>query len=88
MKQTTTFKPRIRRLSTTRFLVESTSRPGLGHQVDVLHLRCSCEAGQHGMRCRHLLLALQLEDYRKREMAKSVATARPRGMAALAEAFA
>jgi hypothetical protein len=35
---TTTRKPRIRILSAHRYLVESTSRPGLGHQVDVLRL--------------------------------------------------
>ena len=53
---TTTAKPCIRILGPARYLVESTSRPGLGHQVDVLRLRCGCEAGKYGRRCRHLVL--------------------------------
>jgi hypothetical protein len=45
---TTTAKPRIRVLGPGRYLMESTSRPGLGHQVDVLRLKCGCEAGKYG----------------------------------------
>ena len=50
---TTIAKPRIRILGNARHRVESTSRPGVGHQVDVLRLKCGCTAGQHGRRCRH-----------------------------------
>jgi hypothetical protein len=55
-------KPRIRVLSAHRYLVESSSRPGLGHQVDVLRLKCGCEAGKYGRRCRHLILALGYDE--------------------------
>ena len=85
----TTKKPRIRVLGPARYLVESMSRPGLGHQVDVLRLRCGYEAGKHGRRCRHLVLAIQYGDWRKRQQAEAAARdARPSGMAALQDAFA
>jgi hypothetical protein len=84
---TTTVKPRIRVLGPARYLVESTTRPGLGHQVDVLRLKCGCEAGKFGRRCRHLVLAIQYDDWRKRQQAQA-ASARPAGMAALQDAFA
>jgi hypothetical protein len=86
---TTTTKPRIRVLGPARYLVESTSRPGLGHQVDVLRLKCGCEAGRYGQRCRHLVLAIQYDDLRRRQMAQAAAAStHPAGMAALQEAFA
>ena len=85
---TTTVKPRIRVLGPARYLVESTTRPGLGHQVDVLRLKCGCEAGKFGRRCRHLVLAIQYDDWRKRQQAQAAASARPVGMAALQDAFA
>jgi hypothetical protein len=85
---TTTTKPRIRLLSAHRYLVESTSRPGLGHQVDVLRLKCGCEAGKYGRRCRHLVLAIQYDDWRRPQQALAAASSRdPAGMAALQEAF-
>jgi hypothetical protein len=87
-KTTTTAKPRIRILGPARYLVESTSRPGLGHQVDVLRLKCGCDAGTFGRRCRHLVLAIQYDDWRRRQQAQAaVANKRPSGMAALQEAF-
>lgn len=64
--QQAAFKPRIRRLSRTRFLIESRTKPGIGHQVDVLRLTCSCEAGKHGRRCWHLSWALQAEQWYNR----------------------
>ena len=90
---TTTAKPRIRVLGPARYLVESTTRPGLVHQVDVLRLKCGCEAGRFGRRCRHLVLAIQYDDWyddwRRRQMAQVAASsARPVGMAALQDAFA
>jgi hypothetical protein len=86
---TTAAKPRIRVLSPHRYLVESTSRPGLGHQVDVLRLKCGCEAGKYGRRCRHLVLAIQYDDWRRRQHAQAaVSSTRPAGMAALQGAFA
>jgi hypothetical protein len=63
--------------------VESTSRPGIGHQVDVLRLRCGCEAGKFGRRSRHLVLALAYDDWRRRQQALAAAqSSRPAGMAA------
>lgn len=89
-QQATTSKPRVRYLGGTRYLVESKSRPGLGHQVDTLRLRCGCEAGAVGRRCWHLVTALEFEDWRKRQLAAASAPAivRPSGMAALQECFA
>jgi hypothetical protein len=86
---TTTVKPRIRVLGPARYLVESTTRPGLGHQVDVLRLKCGCEAGQYGRRCRHLVLAIQYDDWRKRQRAAAEAQQRATGpgMVALQAAF-
>jgi hypothetical protein len=88
-------KPRIRVLSAHRYLVESTTRPGLGHQVDVLRLKCGCEAGKYGRRCRHLILALGYDEWRHRQRAAAEAGdptsvgRRPveMGMAALQAAF-
>src|SRR2546423_13038401 len=86
---TTTVKPRIRVLGPARYLVESTTRPGLGHQVDVLRLKCGCEAGTYGRRCRHLVLAIQYDDWRRRQQARTAASRSPStGMAALQDAFA
>jgi hypothetical protein len=86
---TTTSKPRIRVLSASRYLVESSSRPGLGHQVDVLRLKCGCEAGKYGCRCRHLILALAYDEWRRRQRTAAGAQQRAveTGMAALQAAF-
>jgi hypothetical protein len=84
----TTAKPRIRVLDAARYLVESFTRPGLDHQVDVLRLKCGCEAGKYGRRCRHLVLAIQYDDWRKRQQSLAAASStRPAGMAALQDAF-
>ena len=85
----TTFKPRVRYLGGTRYLIESKSHPGTGHQVDTYRLRCGCPAGQAGRRCWHLCLAIEFEGWRRRQaQATAPAIARPAGMAALQEAFA
>ena len=85
-------KPRMRYLGGSMYLVESSSRPGLGHKVDVLHLKCGCEAGKHGRRCHHLVWAIQMDGWRRAHQMKAAATTaptvRPSGMAALQEAFA
>lgn len=36
------------------FHVESRTRPGLEHTVNVPEETCTCEAGQHGVACWHL----------------------------------
>jgi hypothetical protein len=56
-----TFKPRMRKLSEFVYLVESSSRPGTGHKVDIAAGRCSCTAGQFNKRCHHLALAEQFD---------------------------
>lgn len=90
----TTVKPRIRRLGRTRFLIESRTRPGLGHQVDTLRLTCSCEAGKRGRRCWHLVWSLQAEQWLQRAEAAyqahnaSSSAQRPRSRTAMHEAWA
>jgi len=56
-----TFKPRMRKLSEFVYLVESTSKPGAGHKVDIAARRCSCTAGQFNKRCHHVQLAEQFD---------------------------
>jgi len=91
-------KPTIRRASRYIFETKSRTRAGVTHTQDVLHLKCSCEAGAKGLRCWHLVLALQAEQWYQRaeEQYKAHNTARrqqpatitrPAGMAALQEAF-
>jgi len=94
-------KPTIRRTSRYIFETKSRTRAGVTHTQDVLHLKCSCEAGAKGLRCWHLVLALQAEQWYQRaeEQYKAHNTARrqpapapapitrPAGMAALQEAF-
>jgi len=95
-------KPSIRRTGRYTFETKSRTREGVMHAQDVLHLKCSCEAGQKGMRCWHLVLALQAEQWYKRAEEQYKAhnkarrqpaptptptTTRPPGMAALQEAF-
>ncbi len=88
----------VRRTGRYTFEIASGSRAGLTHTQDVLHLKCSCEAGQEGIRCWHLARALMAEQgYRaiRAKKARPACTAppqapalvRPAGMAALVEAF-
>ncbi len=72
-------KPRVRRISRTVFQIASRTRPGLTHTADTLTLRCSCEAGQNGKRCWHLVWALQAEQwYTRAEAEHKARTATPR----------
>jgi len=85
----------IRRTGPYTFEIDSRTRPGHTHQIDALHLTCSCEAGKEGMRCWALALALMIEQgYRaitpkRARLAPPHAAAptRPAGAAALLEAF-
>lgn len=88
-------KPRMRHLEGSVYLVESNSRPGVGHKVDVLRLKCGCEAGRHGRRCHHLVWAIQMDAWRRgiatqadQLRTRERAAARPVGMAALQEMYA
>jgi len=53
------FRPRVRRLGPGRYLVESASTPGLGHQATATS--CGCRAGQFGKTCRHQRLVAAIE---------------------------
>jgi len=50
----TTFKPRVRRLGPGRYLVESASRPGVGHPVTID--RCNCPGYSYRGTCKHIVL--------------------------------
>jgi len=83
----------IHRTGTYTFEIDSRTRPGYTHKIDALRLQCSCEAGQKGMRCWALALALMTEQgYRaitpkRARIVPPPALARPAGTAALLEAF-
>lgn len=86
-------KATIRRTGKYTFQIASATRPGVVHEQDVLHLKCTCEAGARGIRCWHLARALMIEQgYRpllkkKGRPAAPPTITRPAGMAALLEAF-
>jgi len=89
-------KATIRRTGTYTFEIDSRTRLGHTHTIDALHLTCSCEAGQKGMRCWALALALMIEQGYRAITPKRARTApppaltrpaRPAGAAALREAF-
>jgi len=83
----------IRRTGTYTFEIDSRTRLGHTHTIDALHLTCSCEAGQKGMRCWALALALMIEQGYRAITPKRARTAplpaltRPAGATALREAF-
>ena len=86
----TTRMPTIKRGSKPYlYHVESKTRAGLFHVVDVHRLSCQCEAGRYQRGCWHLRVALAYHDWRTRQQARAgdVST-RPTGMAALQEAVA
>lgn len=51
--------PRMRRLGPGRWLVESRTQAGLGHQCTVD--ACGCKAGQYGRMCHHRKLVIRAE---------------------------
>jgi len=55
----TTFKPRVRRLGPGRYLVESASKPGTGHPCTTDH--CNCTGFSYRGTCRHVALVQALE---------------------------
>jgi len=79
-------KPSIRRTGKYTFETKSRTREGVTHTQDVLHLKCSCEAGEKGMRCWHLVLALQAEQWYKRAEEQYEAHNKARRQAVLASA--
>lgn len=86
----TTFRPRVRRLGPGRYLIESRSRPGIGHQTTAT--ACGCPAGRHGRACWHRQLVAALEPsmqgwYAQGMPARRVSSTGTSGMAALQECF-
>jgi len=83
----------IRRTGKYTFEIDSRTRPGHTHTIDALRLTCSCEAGQKGMRCWALALALMAEQGyhaitpKRARIAPRPAPAQPAGAAPLLEAF-
>jgi len=57
-QQQATFTPRVRRLAAGRYLIESATQPGLGHQCDVTRGQCGCKGFAYRGHCRHMDLAL------------------------------
>jgi hypothetical protein len=83
----TTRKPTIKRGSKPYlYHIESKTRAGLFHVVDVHGLTCNCEAGRYQRGCWHLRLALAWHDWRMRQHAQH--SAPPAGVTALQEAVA
>lgn len=91
------FRPRMKRLGDGLYLVESTSTPGIGHQVDVARGRCGCTAGRFNKRCHHLTFAESFDTAYQAWRAQATRPVTPAavrasstgtsGMAALMEAF-
>jgi hypothetical protein len=86
----TTPKPTIKRGSKPYlYHVESKTRAGLFHVVDVHRLTCNCEAGRYQRGCWHMRISLAYHDWRKRQQARAGGMSpRVSGMAALQEAVA
>jgi len=57
-QQQASFTPRMKRLSAGRYLVESATNKGTGHQVDVQRGKCGCKGFTFRGHCRHLDLAV------------------------------
>jgi len=55
----TAFKPRVRRLGSGRYLVESASRPGRGHTTTATS--CTCTGFSYRRHCKHVALVQALE---------------------------
>jgi len=73
----------IRRTGPYTFEIDSRTRPGHTHKIDALRLECSCEAGQKGMRCWALALALMTEQGYRAITPKRARLAPPPAPAAL-----
>jgi hypothetical protein len=84
-EQKPSYSPRMKRLANGRWLVESRTTRGVGHQVDPRTWQCSCPAGRYGRLCWHVRIVQQCEAWR--EQTRAAARGQARGMAALQEAF-
>lgn len=54
-----TFRPRVRRLGPGLYLVESQTRPGVGHPVTLD--RCNCPGFSYRGTCRHIALVRAID---------------------------
>ncbi len=85
------FKPRVRQLARGRYLVESATTRGVGHQVTAD--RCTCTGFAYRRACRHIALIQAIEPrmqawYGQRAPVGRVSFTGTSGMAALQECFA
>jgi len=71
----TTFKPRVRRLAAGKYLVESESRPGRGHTTTATS--CSCIGFSYRRHCKHVALVQALEPVMERWYGQAVPPAFP-----------
>ena len=78
------FKPRVRQLARGRYLVESATTRGVGHQVTATS--CSCKGFTYRGACRHITL-VQAIDPRMRAWYRQATTPRPASMKRLQEAL-
>ena len=80
---TRTFKPRVRQLGRGRYLVESATTRGVGHQVTATS--CSCKGFAYRATCRHITLVQAIEP-RMRAWYRQGTPKRPASMKPLQEA--
>jgi len=85
------FKPRVRQLARGRYLVESATTRGVGHQVTAT--RCTCKGFAYRGACRHITLVQAIEPrmqawYRQSAPMRRVSSTGTRGIAALQECYA
>lgn len=74
-RPTASFKPRVRRLGPGRYLVESASKPGVGHPVTVDH--CPCKGFAYRGMCSHVALVRAIQPAMERWYAQAAAPPAP-----------
>jgi len=70
--QRATFKPRVRRLGEGRYLVESQSKPGVGHPCTASS--CNCPGFAYRGLCRHVKLVRAIEPPMRRWYGQAITT--------------
>lgn len=71
MRQTAKPSPSlaVSRLEGPRFEVGSASVPGQVYEVDLAASSCTCEAGQRGRRCKHVVAAIAFHEAEQKQLA-------------------
>jgi len=80
-----TFKPRVRQLVRGRYLVESATTRGVGHQVTATS--CTCKGFVYRGACRHITLVQAIEP-RMQAWYRQGTPKRPASMRPLQECYA